>query len=45
MIDASYYDENVHMLVENKGITDVLFLYNMDTFLNDNSLGDVLAGE
>ena len=45
MIDARYYYENVHMLVENKGITDVLFLYNMDTFLNDNSLGDVLAGE
>ena len=45
MIDARYYYENVHMLVENKGITDVLFLYNMDTFLNDNSLSDVLAGE
>ncbi len=45
MIDARYYYENVNMLIENKGITDVLFLYNMDTFLNDNSLGDVLAGE
>ena len=45
MIDARYYHENVNMLIENKGITDVLFLYNMDTFLNDNSLGDVLAGE
>ena len=45
MIDARYYYENVHTLVENKGITDVLFLYNMDTFLNDNSLADVLTGE
>ena len=45
MIDARYYYENVNMLIENKGITDVLFLYNMDTFLNDNSLGNVLAGE
>ncbi len=45
MIDARYYYENANMLIENKGITDVLFLYNMDTFLNDNSLGDVLAGE
>ena len=45
MIDARYYYENVHTLVENKAITDVLFLYNMDTFLNDNSLADVLTGE
>lgn len=45
MIDARYYYENVQTLVDNKGMTDVLFLYNMDTFLNDNSLADVLAGE
>ena len=45
MIDARYYYENVNMLIENKGITDVLFLYNLDTFLNDNSRGGVLAGE
>lgn len=45
MIDARYYYENVQTLVDNKRMTDVLFLYNMDTFLNDNSLADVLAGE
>lgn len=45
MIDARYYYDNVQTLIDNKGITDVLFLYNMDTFLNDNSLADVLSGE
>lgn len=45
MIDARYYYDNIQTLVDNKRITDVLFLYNMDTFLNDNSLADVLAGE
>ncbi len=44
MIDARYYYDNIQTLVDNKRITDVLFLYNMDTFLNDNSLADVLAG-
>lgn len=45
MIDARYYYDNVQTMVDNKEITDVLFLYNMDTFLNDNSLADVLSGE
>lgn len=45
MIDPRYYYDNVQTLITNKGITDVLFLYNMDTFLNDNSLADVLITE
>lgn len=45
MIDPRYYYDNVQTLMNNKGITDVLFLYNMDTFLTDNSLADVLEGE
>lgn len=45
MIDPRYYYDNIQTLMNNKGITDVLFLYNMDTFLTDNSLADVLSGE
>ena len=45
MVDPRYYYENVQTLTDSKGITDVLFLYNMDTFLTDNSLADVLAAE
>jgi hypothetical protein len=45
MIDPRYYYDNVQTLMNNKGITDVLFLYNMDTFLTDNFLADVLEGE
>ena len=45
MIDPRYYYDNIQTMVANKGITDVLFLYNMDTFLSDNSLADVLTGE
>lgn len=45
MIDPRYYYDDVQSLINTKGITDVLFLYNMDTFLNDNSIADVLAEE
>ena len=45
MVDPRYYYDNVQMLVSNKKVTDVLFLYNMDTFLGDRSIADVLAGE
>lgn len=43
MIDPRYYYDDLKRLISNEGITDVLFLYNMDTFLNDNSIADVLA--
>lgn len=45
MIDPRYYYDNVETLFANRKITDVLFLYNMDTFLTDNSIAGVLAGE
>ena len=45
MIDPRYYYDNVQALIANRGITDILFLYNMDTFLNDNSIADVLISE
>lgn len=43
MIDPRYYYENAEPLLRQHGITDVLYLYNCDTFLNDASLADVLA--
>jgi hypothetical protein len=35
----------VERVIENYDITDVLFLYNMDTFMTDNSLADVLVSD
>jgi hypothetical protein len=45
MIDPRYYYDNVERVIENYDITDVLFLYNMDTFMTDNSLADVLVSD
>lgn len=42
MVDPRYYYDNVENLVTSQGITDVLLLYNADTFLSDSSLADVL---
>lgn len=43
MIDPRYYYDNVETLLKNKRVTDVLFLYNIDTFLADNSIAGVLG--
>ena len=42
MIDPRYYYDNVENVIRSEGITDVLYLYNLDTFLGDSSLADVL---
>ena len=42
MIDARYYYDNVSSIMRREGVTDVLFLYNLDTFQDDVSLADVL---
>lgn len=44
MIDPRYYYDNLETAIRTEGITDVLFLYNCDTFLGDTSLADVLLG-
>ena len=44
MIDPRYYYDNVELAIRSEAITDVLYLYNADTFLGDTSLADVLAG-
>lgn len=45
MIDPRYYYDNIEAVVAREGVTDVLFLYNADTFLSDTSLKDVLTVE
>lgn len=44
MVDPRYYYDNLENLVSSQAITDVLYLYNADTFLSDSSLADVLGG-
>ncbi len=43
MVDPRYYYDNVENVIRSESITDVLYLYNLDTFLTDSSLADVLA--
>ena len=45
MIDPRYYYDNVELAITSESVTDVLFLYNLDTYLGDTSLADVLATE
>ena len=42
MIDPRYYYDNVELAIRSEAITDVLFLYNLATYLGDSSLADVL---
>lgn len=43
MIDPRYYYDDLETVFNAYGITDILFLYNADTFLKDTSLADVLT--
>lgn len=43
MVDPRYYTDDIDTLVSSKGITDVLFLYNMDTFMTDTDIDQVFA--
>lgn len=46
IIDPRYYYGDAQMTIRNEGITDVLFFYNVNTFMTDHSLADVLeSGE
>lgn len=42
MIDPRYYYDDLTSVITTQGITDVLFLYSADTFMEDTSLTDVL---
>lgn len=45
MIDPRYYYDSVDTVISREGVTDVLFLYNADTFLSDTSLVSVLSAQ
>ena len=38
LVDPRYYYGNLESLLEEEGFTDVLFLYNLNTFLADDVL-------
>ncbi|CEN21433.1 DHHW family protein [Paraclostridium sordellii] len=42
MVDPRYYYEDIEKLIKDKNITDMLYLYNSNTFFNDSSLAPVL---
>lgn len=43
MVDPRYYYDSVETILSGEAITDVLYLYNLDTFLSDTSLADTIA--
>ena len=45
IIDPRYYYGDIGTLMKREGVTDVLFLYNANTFLGDTSLADLLSTE
>lgn len=42
IVDARYYNEKAESLIKRDKITDVMYLYNTNTFVQDTSLADVL---
>lgn len=42
IIDPRYYYEDIYKLIEEKQISDVLFLYNANTFFHDTSLEELI---
>lgn len=45
MVDPRYYTGNIQDVMETYKITDVLFLYNGNTFFQDNNISGVLSSE
>ncbi len=43
MVDPRYYYDDLEQLIASQTVTDVLFLYNMNTYLEDRSLADSLT--
>lgn len=38
MVDPRYYAENIQDTIDKEGVTDILWMYNANTFLNDTSI-------
>lgn len=43
VVDARYFYSDADSVISREGVTDVLFLYNANTFLTDRVLAEVLA--
>lgn len=43
IVDPRYYNENIDKVIQEDFITDVMYLYNTNTFVEDTSLADVLG--
>ena len=43
LVDPRYYNDNLPDTIAKEGVTDLLWLYNVNTFLNDTSIGDKLG--
>ncbi|MBE6818946.1 MAG: hypothetical protein E7517_07320 [Ruminococcaceae bacterium] len=41
IIDPRYYTDDINKTIKNEGVTDILWLYNADTFLADTSIQTV----
>lgn len=41
MIDPRYYTDDIETTLKNEGVTDILWLYNADTFIGDSSICNV----
>ncbi|MEW8957417.1 MAG: hypothetical protein AB2369_12885, partial [Clostridium sp.] len=42
MVDLRYYNGDVSKLIEDEGFTDILMVYNVNTFSQDESLDNLL---
>ena len=45
IVDPRYYSDDLDQLVTTSEITDILFLYNVNTFVEDNSIAGALTAE
>ena len=45
VVDPRYYYDDIHSIMEKNKITSVLFLYNGNTFVQDNSISGVLQND
>lgn len=43
IVDPRYYYESIDQVITRNSVTDVLYLYNLDTFMTDACLADALA--
>ena len=42
VVDPRYYYEDIQSVITSGGVTDILYLYSINTFVSDSSLADVL---